>query len=185
MGFELPPAVKQAATRILDTAGTTLRGVGKAAIVIDPVFAATDISEAFRKGASGAQAVDYAVGRFAEGLVNLPDLAVSGAKFGIDKLRGKDTKFETGVLYEPKTFGQDYLKRVLEETPEEVKEARKAQLEFDQTVRPGLTMVDDIDIPASKEEIDIAKDLFMKNKGVDLSVLDDIGMQEYTEDYMI
>jgi hypothetical protein len=25
----------------------------------------------------------------------------------------------------------------------------------------------------------------MKDKGVDLSVLDDIGMQEYTEDYMI
>ena len=73
----------------------------------------------------------------------------------------------------------------LEEGQEEIKEARKAQLEFDQTVRPGLTMVDDIDIPASKEEIDIAKDLFMKNKGVDLSVLDDIGMQEYTEDYMI
>ena len=46
-------------------------------------------------------------------------------------------------------------------------------------------MVDDIDIPASKEEIDMAKDLFMKDKGVDLSVLDDIGMQEYTEDYKI
>ena len=84
------------------------------------------------KGASGKQAVDYAVGRFAEGLANLPDLAASGAKFGFDKLRGEDTEFKTGVLYEPRTFAQDYLKRVLEETPEEVKEARKAQLEFDQ-----------------------------------------------------
>ena len=46
-------------------------------------------------------------------------------------------------------------------------------------------MVDDIDIPASKEEIDTAKDLFMKDKDVDLSVLDDIGMQDYTEDYKI
>ena len=184
-GLELPPAIKQATDNVLKVSGQVLRGGGKAAIVLDPMFAATDISEAFRKGASGKQAVDYAVGRFAEGLVNLPDLAVSGAKFGLDKLRGKDTKFETGVLYEPKTFGQDYLKRVLEETPEEVKEARKAQLEFDQTARPGLTMVDDIDIPASKEEINMAKDLFMKDKGVDLSVLDDIGMQEYTEDYKI
>ena len=37
----------------------------------------------------------------------------------------------------------------------------------------------------SKEFLDIAKDLFMRDKGVDLSVLDDIGMQEYTEDYKI
>jgi hypothetical protein len=184
-GIELPPAIKQAADNVLKVSGQVLRGGGKAAIVLDPMFAAADISEAFSKGASGKQAVDYAVGRFAEGLVNLPDLAASGAKFGFDKLRGKDTKFETGVLYEPKTFGQDYLKRVLDETPEEVKEARKAQLEFDQTVRPGLTMVDDIDIPASKEEINTAEDLFMKDKDVDLSVLDDIGMQDYTEDYKI
>jgi hypothetical protein len=184
-GLELPPAIKQAADNVLKVSGQVLRGGGKAAIVLDPMFAAADISEAFSKGASGKQAVDYAVGRFAEGLVNLPDLAVSGAKFGFDKLRSKDTKFETGVLYEPKTFAQDYLKRVLDETPEEVKEARKAQLEFDQTVRPGLTMVDDIDIPASKEEIDTAEDLFMKDKDVDLSVLDDIGMQEYTEDYKV
>ena len=184
-GLELPPAIKQATDDILKIGGQVLRTGGKAAIVLDPMFAATDISEAFSKGASGKQAVDYAVGRFAEGLANLPDLAASGAKFGFDKLRGKDTEFETGVLYEPKTFAQDYLKRVLDETPEEVKEARKAQLEFDQTVRPGLTMVDDIDIPASKEEIDTAEDLFMKDKDVDLSVLDDIGMQEYTEDYKV
>ena len=184
-GIDLPPAVKQASENILKIGGQTLRGLGKGAVVLDPMFAAVDASEAFRKGASGKQTVDYVTGRFFEGLANLPDLAASGAKFGFDKLRGEDTEFKTGVLYEPRTFAQDYLKRVLEETPEEIKEARKAQLEFDQTVRPGLTMVDDIDIPASKEEIDMAKDLFMKDKGVDLSVLDDIGMQEYTEDYKI
>jgi hypothetical protein len=184
-GIDLPPVVKQASENILKIGGQTLRGLGRGAVVLDPMFAAVDASEAFRKGASGKQTVDYVTGRFFEGLANLPDLAASGAKFGFDKLRGEDTEFKTGVLYEPRTFAQDYLKRVLEETPEEVKEARKAQLEFDQTVRPGLTMVDDIDIPASKEEIDMAKDLFMKDKGVDLSVLDDIGMQEYTEDYMI
>ena len=37
------------------------------------------------------------------------------------------------------------------------KAARKAKLEFDQTVLPGMTMVDDIDIPASKAEIEAAK----------------------------
>ena len=184
-GIDLPPAVKQASENILKIGGQTLRGLGRGAVVLDPMFAAVDASEAFRKGASGKQTVDYVTGRFFEGLANLPDLAASGAKFGFDKLRGEDTEFKTGVLYEPRTFAQDYLKRVLKETPEEIKEARKAQLEFDQTVRPGLTMVDDIDIPASKEEIDMAKDLFMKDKGVDLSVLDDIGMQEYTEDYKI
>ena len=42
-------------------------------------------------------------------------------------------------------------------------------------------MVDDINIPASKEEIDMAEDLFMKDKGIDLSVLDDI-MLDDTED---
>ena len=42
-------------------------------------------------------------------------------------------------------------------------------------------MVDDIDIPVSKEEINTAEDLFMKDKGIDLSVLDDI-MLDDTED---
>ena len=53
MGIELPPAVKQAATRILNTAGTALRGFGRAAIVIDPMFAAYDFSSAIDKGVGG------------------------------------------------------------------------------------------------------------------------------------
>ena len=66
----------------------------------------------------------------------------------------------------------NYLKH--EETPKEVLEARKAQLEFDQNVRPGMTMVDDTEIPASKEEIEAAKEKFMKEKDIDLSILDEI-----------
>ena len=45
-------------------------------------------------------------------------------------------------------------------------------------------MVDDIDIPASKEEIDMAKNLFMKDKGVDLSVLDDIMLDDIEDSFL-
>ena len=134
------------------------------------MFAAMDASEAFSKGASGEQAVNYVAGRLVEGLVNLPALAKGGFDFAVDKARGKDAKFE--MPYEA-TFAQDYLKNVLEQTPEEVKEARKAKLEFDQTVLPGMTMVDDIDIPASKAEIEATENKFMDEKGIDLSVLDE------------
>ena len=168
--IELPAAVKKAADNVLNVGGKILRAGGKAAVVLDPMFAAMDASEAFSKGASGEQAVNYVAGRLVEGLVNLPALAKGGFDFAVDKARGKDAKFE--MPYEA-TFAQDYLKNVLEQTPEEVLEARKAQLEFDQTVRPGMTMVDDIDIPASKAEIEAAENKFMDEKGIDLSVLDE------------
>ena len=156
--------------QVKNVAGKTLRGFGKAAVVLDPMFAAADASKAFTEGASGKEAANYVVGRFFEGLVNLPALAKGGFDFVVDKARGEDAKFE--MPYEA-TFAQDYLKNVLEQTPKEVLEARKAQLEFDQNVLPGMTMVDDIDIPASKAEIEAARDRFMDEKGVDLSVLDE------------
>ena len=156
--------------QVKNVAGKTLRGFGKAAVVLDPMFAAADASKAFKEGASGKQAANYVVGRFFEGLVNLPALAKGGFDFAVDKIKGEDAKFE--MPYEA-TFAQDYLKNVLEQTPKEVLEARKAQLEFDQNVLPGMTMVDDIDIPASKAEIEAARDRFMDEKGVDLSVLDE------------
>ena len=157
--------------QVKKVAGKTLRAFGKAAVVLDPMFAAADASEAFTKGASGKEAANYVVGRFFEGIANLPALAKGGFDFVVDKAKGEDAKFE--MPYEA-TFAQDYLKNVLEQTPQEVLEARKAQLEFDQTVRPNLSMVDDIDIPASKAEIEAAKDKFMDEKGVDLSVLDNL-----------
>tara|TARA_A100000172_G_scaffold46008_1_gene28415 strand:+ start:468 stop:3653 length:3186 start_codon:yes stop_codon:yes gene_type:complete len=169
-GLELPPAIKKASDDILKIGGQVLRAGGKAAVVLDPMFAAADASKAFKEGASGKQAVNYVAGRFFEGLVNLPALAKGGFDFAVDKARGKDAKFE--MPYEA-TFAQDYLKNVLEQTPEEILEARKAQLEFDQTVRPGMTMVDDIDIPKSKTEIEAARERFMDEKGIDLSVLDE------------
>ena len=52
------------------------------------------------------------------------NLAARGSKnIGFDLLRGKNKEFRTGVKYEPRTLlHKDYLKRVLEETPEEVKD---------------------------------------------------------------
>ena len=156
--------------QVKKVAGKTLKAFGKVAGAVEPVFAAMDASEAFTKGASGEQAANYVVGRFFEGIANLPALAKGGFDFAIDKARGEDAKFE--MPYEA-TFAQDYLKNVLEQTPKEVLEARKAQLEFDQNVLPGMTMVDDMDMPASKAEIEAAKNKFMNEKGVDLSVLDE------------
>ena len=71
-------------------------------------------------------------------------------------------------------FADNYLDNVLKETPKEVLEARKAIKDFDTTVRSNMTMVDDIDIPASKAEIEAAKEKFMDERGVDLSVLDNL-----------
>ena len=145
--------------------------MGKATVAAEPVFAALDAGEAFREGLSGKQATNYVVRRFIDGVANLPALAKGGFDFAVDKARGKDAKFE--MPYEV-TLGKDYKDRVLEQTPEEVLEARKAQLEFDQTILPSLTFVDYGDMPASKAEIDAARDRFMDEKGVDLSVLDNL-----------
>jgi len=157
--------------QVKNVAGKTLKVLGKATVAAEPVFAALDAGEAFREGLSGKQATNYVVRRFIDGVANLPALAKGGFDFAVDKARGKDAKFE--MPYEV-TLGKDYKDRVLEQTPEEVLEARKAQLEFDQTVRPNLSMVDDIDMPASKAEIEAARNKFMDEKGVDLSVLDNL-----------
>ena len=74
--------------------------------------------------------------------------------------------------YKPKTFADDFLKGTVEKTDPEILKARLAKRDFDTQVLPNLTMVDEIDIPASKEEIGAAKDAFMQEKDVDLSVLE-------------
>ena len=157
--------------QVKNVAGKTLRAFGTAAVVLDPMFAALDASEASKAGVSGKETANYVVGRFFEGIANLPALAKGGFDFAVDKARGKDAKFE--MPYEA-TFAQDYLKNVIERTPKEVLEARKAQLEFDQTILPNLTFVDYGEMPASKAEIEAARNKFMEEKGVDLSVLDNL-----------
>ena len=165
--------------QVKNIAGKTLKVLGKATSVAEPMFAALDAGEAFREGLSGKQATNYVVRRFIDGVANLPALAKGGFDFAVDKARGKDAKFE--MPYEV-TLGKDYKDRVLEQTPEEVLEARKAQLEFDQTILPSLTFVDYGDMPASKAEIDAARDRFMDEKGVDLSVLDNLELDNLEED---
>ena len=157
--------------QVKNVASKTLRGFGKATAVAEPVFAALDASEAFRAGLSGKQTTNYVVRRFIDGVANLPALVKGGFDFAVDKTKGEDAKFE--MPYEV-TLGKDYKDRVLEQTPKEILDARKAQLEFDQNILPGMTMVDDMDIPASKAEIEAAKNKFMNEKGVDLSVLDNL-----------
>jgi len=164
MGFELPPAVKQAATRILNTAGTALRGFGRAAIVIDPMFAAYDFSSAIDKGVGGKEAGKYTAKRFVEGVLNLPDLVVSGGDFLSNKIAGEDAKFETGKLYEPFTFAQEGLEEAVEKTPLSTRLRNIAERDFDVGQGATMRMVDDDQIPASRAEINAAKEKFVESQ---------------------
>ena len=102
----------------------------------------------------------------------MEDLAYTATEKGTFKNFGN--KEDRIFNYEPKTFADDYLKKVVEETPKEVLDARKAIIDFDTQVLPSMTMVDDTEIPASKAEIEEARNKFMDEKGVDLSVLDNL-----------
>ena len=163
-GIELPPAVKQSAQRILQTSGKLLRGVGGAAAILDPMFAAYDFSTAIDKGVGGKEAAKYTGKRFVEGVLNLPDLVASGAKFAKDKIQGEDAKFETGTLYEPFTFAQESLDRAEAATPKSTRLRNIAERDFDVGQGATMRMVDDMEIPASKTEIDTAKEKFVESQ---------------------
>lgn len=173
-GVDLPPAVKQASENILKAGGQALKAFGKATIVLDPIFAAQDFSRAIDTGVSGDEALSYTGQKFVQDLINLPrtleDLAYTATEKGTFKNFGDK---ENRIFdYKPKTFADDFLKGTVEKTDPEILKARLAKRDFDTQVLPNLTMVDDIDIPASKEEIGAAKDAFMREKDVDLSVLE-------------
>jgi hypothetical protein len=163
--ISLPPSVVKA----LSSVGKIVKGAGVVSGFAEPVFAAYNFSEAIDKGASLGQSGDYVVNKFVEDVVNIPGVVYGGGKYLKDKFLGKDAKFE--LPYEA-TFARDKLQKTIDQTDPEIIKARLAKRDFDTQVLPSLTMVDDIDIPASKEEIDKAKDVFMKEKDVDLSVLD-------------
>ena len=163
--IEVPASVSKA----LNIAGKVVKTVGKGAGLAEPVFALYNFSDAVGKGASLGQSTEYVVNKFFEDVVNMPALVYGGGKYVKDKFSGEDAKFE--LPYEA-TFARDKLQKTIDQTDPEIIKARLAKRDFDTQVRPNLTMVDDIDIPASKEEIDKAKDVFMKEKDVDLSVLD-------------
>ena len=164
MGIELPPAVKQAAARILDVGGKTLRGFGKAAVVLDPMFAAYDFSTAVGQGAGLKNSTEYMVKRFGEGVLNLPDLVASGGKFVKDKIKGKDAKFEQGTLYKPFDFAQRGLEEDLAAMSKSQKLRNIANKDFDVGIGAAMRMVDDTEIPASAEEIEKARQIYLQNQ---------------------
>ena len=163
-GIELPPAVRQAVARIVRAGGQILKGTGVGAAVLDPIFAAYDFSEAIDKGVGGKEAAKYTGKRFVEGILNLPDLVASGAKFAKDKIQGEDAKFETGTLYEPFTFAQESLDRAEAATPKSTRLRNIAERDFDVGQGATMRMVDDMEIPASKTEIDTAKEKFVESQ---------------------
>ena len=163
-GLTMPPAVKNALKTIVKYGGKTLRGVGKGAIVLDPMFAAYDFSTAIDQGAGGKNASEYMVKRFGEGLLNLPDLVASGGKFVKDKLQGKDAKFEQGTLYQPFDFAQRGLKENLTAMPQSQKVRNIANKDFDVEIGASMRMVDDDQIPASRQEIEKAKEKYLKSQ---------------------
>ena len=165
MGIELPSAVKQAAARIADSAKIAARGLGKAAIVLDPIFAALDASEASSKGATGSQIGKFVTQSFAQDLLNLPNVLTGAGKYASDFLQGKrgdDLNFDGEMLYKNRTFADDNLTKGLDSLPKSQKLRNIADLKFN-AQRGNMTMVDDIEIPASKQEIDAAQELNRKN----------------------
>ena len=163
--ISLPPSVVKA----LSSVGKIVKGAGVVSGFAEPVFAAYNFSDAIDKGASLGKSGEYVVNKFVEDVVNIPGVIYGGGKYLKDKFSGKDAKFE--LPYEA-TFARDDLKKTIDQTDPEILKARIAKRDFDTEVLPNLTMVDDIDIPASKEEIGAAKDAFMQEKDVDLSVLE-------------
>ena len=80
------------------------------------MFAAYDESRASRRGAGLKDTAEYVTDSFVQGVLNLPDLVVSGGDFLSNKIAGEDAKFETGKLYEPFTFAEEELEKNLQKT---------------------------------------------------------------------
>ena len=164
----------QAVGRVL---GKVLKVLGPVGWAAEPVFAAINFSEAIDEGLSGKQAAAYTVGKFGEDVVNLPGMIAGGTKWVKDKLTGKGKKagpFEylpTKPEYDPNvlpwdefTFARDYKTRTADAIPENVKLRRRAEREFDNTIGWNMTMVDYTDMPASRNEVAMARDTFLKEK---------------------
>ena len=117
-GIDLPPAIKQASENILETSGKFFKGLGKAAIVIDPIFAAFDESRASRRGAGSLDTAEYVTDRFIQEILNLPrsleDLAYLATEEGTLKNFGqKENRF---FDYKPFTFAEEELEKNLQKT---------------------------------------------------------------------
>ena len=104
--------------QIKNVAGKTLRGLGKAATVIDPVFAAFDESRAQRRGAGSKDTTEYVVDSFVQGVLNLPraleDVAYLATEEGtLENFGQKEDRF---FDYDPFTFAEKGLEKNLQKT---------------------------------------------------------------------
>jgi len=154
---QIPESVKKA----LNVAGKVVKVAGKATGIIEPVFAAYNFSDAVGQGAGLKNSGQYMVEKFFEDVVNLPGLAYGAGKFGVDKIRGKDAKFETP--YEA-TFARTGLQENLEAMPKSQKLRNIANKDFDVGIGAAMRMVDDTEIPASAEEIEKARQIYLQNQ---------------------
>ena len=160
---------------IAKVGGKVLKGAGVVGGALEPAFAAMNFSEAIDAGLSGKESGLYTVGKFGEDVVNIPGILIGAKNYLKDKFTGQGekagpfdylpTKPKFKTPYEA-TFARDWMKKRVDATPEDVKQRRIAERDFDTTVLPNMTMVDDIEMPAPKEEIETAKETFLEERGV-------------------
>jgi hypothetical protein len=163
VGIEVPESIKKSIAKVAKTMKPIAKAFGTAALVVDPMFAAMDASEAFTKGAGGKTAGKYVAQSFVQDLINLPTTVAGAGKFVSDYAKGKrgdDLKFEGDLLYTPKTFADENLQATLDSMSKAEKLRNIADLKFDQT---GMTMVDDMEVPPSRAEVDAAREANRKS----------------------
>jgi hypothetical protein len=164
-GITIPPNVRRSLDAVLDAGSKVLRAGGKAAVVIDPLFAAMDFSKAMGEGVSGGQAASYTGQKFLQDIANLPRTLEDLAYVATDKGTFKNFGDKENRLfsYQPRTFADEYLQEKIEATPQETLDYRKAVIDFDQRMP---TFTDDIDIPRTQEDIEREREEFFKQRGV-------------------
>lgn len=84
LGIEIPESVKNSLRQIANSGRTLLKGLGKATLVVDPIFAALDASEASGKGASGTQIAKFVGQSFVQDALNLPNVIAGASKYASD-----------------------------------------------------------------------------------------------------
>jgi len=164
-GITIPANVRRSMDNVLKVGGKIARAGGKAAVVVDPIFAAMDFSKAMGEGVSGKQATAYTGQKFVQDLLNLPRTLEDVAYLATDKgtLKNFGEKENRLFSYQPRTFADKYLEKTIESTPQETLDYRKAVIDFDQRMP---TFTDDIDIPRTQEDIEREREEFFKQRGV-------------------
>ena len=164
---DMPDSVKKAFGQISKYAKPLLRGVGKAAVVLDPIFMAMDASEAIGKGATAKQAGSFAVKSLGQDLLNLPNVLGGATKYASDYLQGKkgeDLNFDGEMFYKNRTFADESLEKDLSTLTKSQKLRNIAQKDFDVGPGASMRMVDDMDVSPSQKEITEANEKYLKNQ---------------------